>query len=364
MSVPSQSHGYCQANLPVIPPAGPALYERSLPDTHDDNANWLGSYWTATGTIGDRHCREERVSISAADNFVARGHATSALPRNDALASVLAMQQGSDLVVGLQPEDSAEMQMVAALQPAALQNELHALIEANQQSKVGAASLVPLIEAVGFVLHVRGAHHGGHHLTGVVAGSNYSNTLVQLASFFEESMVALANARVSELVDVEVDELAARLADPAYLPQPASTWPAFTSLALYLNERFGHMVTVRACGVAQNAGKTYKANKPTRNFKVVFKWSGGATMGKQTELFVSPSDSVFAMKVALCAAEPSLSVGSMRLHVGGAPLGFNTYGASYDPSVDKRLLIGESGLAPDMEVSLCTVATAAGSIGA
>ena len=87
------------------------------------------------------------------------------------------------------------------LQPAALQTELHTLLERNKETQ--SCGLAPLIEAIGVLLHVRGSF-GHRHAAGVVAGSNYQNTMVQLAAYFEESMAALTSARIAELVDAEV----------------------------------------------------------------------------------------------------------------------------------------------------------------
>jgi len=351
--VPSQSHGYCQANLPTIPDGTPGI-QNGLLRNHEtiDNTKWLDSAsHTDTYTVGDTY--------KAADDFMTRGHASAPI-RDDCLESILAMQQSSELIVGMQPVDTSEVQLWSELQPAALQTELHTLLERNKETQ--SCGLAPLIEAIGILLHVRGSF-GHRHAAGVVAGSNYQNTMVQLAAYFEESMAALTSARIAELVDAEVDELAARFAHPDYLPKPASSWPVFTSLATYLLSRLGHMATVRSAGVeSAGPGRMYRGDKPNRKFKVVFKWSGGVTMGKETEVAVNPQDSIFDLKVALCNAEPSLSVAAIRLHVGAAPLGFNTRGANYDPSVDQEIIVGECGLAPGVEITLCTAASAYGSV--
>jgi hypothetical protein len=271
------------------------------------------------------------------------------------------MQQGAELVVGVQPGDLAEAQLATIVQPAALQAELHMLLEKNKTDKVGAASLVPLIEAIGLVLHVRGSHGVPN---GVTPGSNYSNVLVQLAAYFEESLADLANARVAELVDAEVDELAGRFAHPDFFPQPAEQWPAFTKLASFLHTRMGQMARLRSVGVdAERPKPMYRGGeKPTRRFKVIFKWSGGCTLGKVTELTISPEDSLYDVKVSLCRCEPSLSLESIRLSVLGSPLGFHERNANYDAAADRKVIVGESGLAAGVEITLCTLATAAGSL--
>ena len=39
-----------------------------------------------------------------------------------------------------------------------------------------------------------------------------------------------------------------------------------------------------------------------------------------------------------------------------------TGGANYDPSVDQEIIVGECGLAPGVEITLCTAASAYGSV--
>lgn len=293
-----------------------------------------------------------------------RGYSTVAVPRKDALGSVLSLQQGSDLVVGVQPEGFNEEQLIDELDPDALQTELHALVEANKGRKSGIPMFIPLIEAVGLLLHVRGAH-AGHHLgnRGLMAGSNYNHTVVQLCSYFEEAMVSLANVRVAELIDSEADELSMRLADHKFMPEPAQSWPALTKLAKYLQVRVGHIANLRGLGADPLPPKHQAGDKQSRKFQVVLKWSGGMTMGKTTELTVLPSDSIYDLKRILCAEEPSLCLPAVRLSVMGTPIGFHAYGATYDVGVDKGITVASAGLVPGMAIDLTTATTASGSLG-
>ena len=84
-------------------------------------------------------------------------------------------------------------------------------------------------------------------------------------------------------------------------------------------------------------------------------------MGKTTEVGVKPTDSIWELKARLCELEPSLSIATVRLHVLGTPIGFHS-GGVYDAEVDKQLSVTDCGLASGVEICLCTVATAAGSL--
>jgi len=344
MSVPSQSHGYCQANLPVV------HHEPKLrSEATTDNTAWLDSAsHTDTYTITPKY--------RASDNFVDRGHAASAIPRKDALDSVLSLKEGTELSVGGELDNTTGAQLAACVDPVQLKREVLDL----GGIKTGQAQLVPLIEAIGLLLHVRGKEYSfgqeEGELTGVPAGSNYQNTLVQFSAYFDETLAALSNARVAELVELEVEDLSECFSSPSFAPKNATKWPAFSGLAAYLQEKFGHMAAMRSGEKAkQGNGRKKPVLQSAKGLKVIFKWNGGLLMGKVTEVTADPSFSLFDLKAALCNEETSLTIDSVRLSVLGSPLGFHGPAGRYDSTVDQSINVVDCGLVSGIELTLCTV---------
>ena len=80
-------------------------------------------------------------------------------------------------------------------------------------------------------------------------------------------------------------------------------------------------------------------------------------MGKRTHLMVDPSMTIYQMKEALVAQEPSLTLEALRLAVGSCPVGYGDFHGRYNPSEDHATTVGGLGLVAGIEIGLTTVAT-------
>ena len=105
-------------------------------------------------------------------------------------------------------------------------------------------------------------------------------------------------------------------------------------------------------------------------------------MGKRTHLMVDPSMTIYQMKEALVAQEPSLTLEALRLTltptptltiiitltltltlealrlaVGSCPVGYGDFHGRYNPSEDHATTVGGLGLVAGIEIGLTTVAT-------
>merc|ERR1711907_469206 len=96
-----------------------------------------------------------------------------------------------------------------------------------------------LVEAIGELLHLRG---GTNHLSGLDPSSNYSNTITQLCSQFHESLDQLTEARISDLSDIEVENLAKALSHDSLA---STSYPGLNALGEYLKQSVGSATAKR-----------------------------------------------------------------------------------------------------------------------
>jgi len=280
-----------------------------------------------------------------------RGFVSSHIyPRPDPLAAVLQQIEPATDVQLMRNQQTAAL---GGISRETLLTEIERLVAQPDESCGW------LIEAVGTVLHLRGGsnpaamHPGLSNLC-----SNYSNTLVQLCGYMQESMDELARARLSDLNPVEIEALGRLFENGQENPICEQKWPALAAFGRYVEGRFGFMSAVRTGAANQESPGVGGLSLTVRALGSCYSGRpigapGGATPAADghrvqelewnISLEVDPTTTVAQLKQIIADHEPQFAVCAIRLSVMGVALGFSPSDRVYNQDADKATL-AQSGV--------------------